>query len=343
MGVSLPADRPAAVVFGCSGTRLSADERALFADCNPLGFILFARNCVEPAQIRDLTASMRDCIGRPDAPILIDQEGGRIQRLNPPHWRAAPSAAAFGALAKSDLAGAKEAVRLNAQLLASELLTLGIDVDCAPVLDVPVEGAHGIIGNRAFCTDPTLVGELGRAACEGFIAGGVAPVIKHIPGHGRARADSHLELPVVDTPLNALSATDFVPFALNADAPYAMTAHVVFTALDAKLPITLSKPAIDDVIRKRIGFDGFLFSDDVGMKALSGKFSELANAALAAGCDGVLHCSGDFTEMKEIAAAVSLLTDAAQARFSKAHVGKPPAFDSREALARLDTLMMRAA
>jgi beta-N-acetylhexosaminidase len=341
----LPAERPAAVVFGCSGTRLTADERALFADCDPLGFILFARNCVEPAQIKDLTASMRDCIGRADAPILIDQEGGRIQRLNPPHWRAAPPAAAFGALAKTDLVAAKEATRLNAQLLASELLALGIDVDCAPVLDVPVEGAHGIIGNRAFSTDPTLVGELGRAACEGFINGGVAPVIKHVPGHGRAKADSHLELPVVDTPLEALAATDFVPFVLNADAPYGMTAHVVFTALDAKLPITLSKPAIDAVIRKRIGFDGFLFSDDVGMKALSGTFAERSRAALAAGCDGILHCSGDFAEMKDVAKATPSLSDAAQARFARAHAAasKPAAFDAREALARLDTLMMRAA
>jgi beta-N-acetylhexosaminidase len=317
----------------------------LFADCDPLGFILFARNCVEPGQIRDLTAGLRDCVGRVDAPILIDQEGGRIQRLSPPHWRAAPPAAAFGALALIDRVAAREAVRLNAQLLAAELLALGVDVDCAPVLDVPVAGAHGIIGNRAFAGDPDLVGDLGRAACEGFIAGGVAPVIKHIPGHGRARSDSHLELPVIEAPLATLVATDFVPFAVNADAPYAMTAHVVFTALDATLPITFSKSAIDAVIRKQIGFGGFLFSDDVGMRALSGNFASRASRALAAGCDGVLHCSGDFAEMKEIAASIPALTATAQARFAKARAmtAKPASFDSRTALNRLDALLMRAA
>ena len=332
-------------MFGCAGTRLTPDERALFSDSNPHGFILFARNCVEPSQIKDLTASLRAAVDRDDAPVLIDQEGGRIQRLNPPHWRAAPSAAAFGALAQKDRVAAREAVKLNAQLLASELLALGIDVDCAPVLDVPVAGAHGIIGDRAFGTDPALVGDLGRAACAGFLAGGVAPVIKHIPGHGRARADSHLELPTVETSLDDLAKTDFAPFVANADAPYAMTAHVVYTALDAKLPATLSAHVIDTVIRKRIGFDGFLFSDDVGMKALTGPFSERARAALTAGCDGVLHCSGDFTEMRELAASIPALTPNAQTRFARARnsVSKPIAFDSRSACDRLDALLTRAA
>jgi beta-N-acetylhexosaminidase len=350
-GASLPASDashatgPNAVVFGCAGPRLSADERAFFADANPLGFILFARNCLEPTQIRDLTGELRDAVGHADAPILIDQEGGRIQRLNPPHWRAAPTAASLGALAARDRVAAREAVRINAQLLGAELIALGIDVDCAPVLDVPVPGAHGIIGDRAFGTDPSLIGALGRASCEGFLSVGVAPVIKHIPGHGRARADSHLELPVVETPLDALAETDFVPFAANADAPYAMTAHVVFTALDPELPATLSEIVVEGIIRERIGFTGFLFSDDVGMKALAGPFTERTRAALGAGCDAVLHCSGDFAEMRAIAPVVPPLTSAARERFAAARrqIAAPAPFDSAAARERLDALLTKAA
>jgi len=336
---------PRAVVYGCIGPKLTADERAFFRDADPLGFILFARNCVEPAQIRDLAAELRASVGRAAAPILIDQEGGRIQRLNPPHWRAAPTAASLGALAVRDRVAAREAVRLNAQLLAVELAALGIDVDCAPVLDVPVAGAHDIIGDRAFGADPALVGELGRAACAGFIAGGVAPMIKHIPGHGRARADSHLELPVVETPLDRLAETDFAPFVANADAPYAMTAHVVFTALDPELPATLSEIVVEGIIRERIGFKGFLFSDDVGMKALAGPLADRARAALGAGCDAILHCSGDFAEMRAIAPAVPPLSASAQARFGAARdrIAKPTAFDARAARDRLDALLTRAA
>lgn len=333
------------MVYGCAGPRLTADERALFADANPLGFILFARNCVEPAQIRDLTAELRASVKRPDAPVLIDQEGGRIQRLNPPHWRAAPSAQALGALARTDRAAAREAVRLNARMLAHELLAVGIDVDCAPVLDVPVPGAHGIIGDRAYATDPELVGDLGRAACEGFLDGGVAPVIKHIPGHGRARADSHLELPVVETALDLLDETDFVPFVANADAAYGMTAHVVYTAVDPELPATLSELVIESVIRERIGFTGFLFSDDVGMKALSGPLADRARAALGAGCDAVLHCSGDLAEMRTIAAAMPPLSAAARQRFAavRAKMRRPAAFDLAAADERLSALLARAA
>jgi beta-N-acetylhexosaminidase len=338
----LPASAtPSAVVFGCAGPTLTADERALFADSNPLGFILFARNCVEPPQIRDLTAALRNSIGRPDAPVLIDQEGGRIQRLTPPHWRTAPSAQSLGALARRDRATARDAVRLNARILAHELLDLGIDVDCAPVLDVPVPGAHGIIGDRAYGTDPALVGELGRAACEGFLDGGVAPVIKHIPGHGRARADSHLELPVVETSLDFLADTDFVPFVANADAPYAMTAHVVYTAVDPELPATLSELVIESVIRGRIGFSGFLFSDDVGMKALAGPLADRARAALGAGCDAVLHCSGDLAEMRELAAAMPPLTATARERFVavRAKMRRPAPFDAKAAGERLGALL----
>lgn len=350
-GASLPvsgsshASAPRAVVFGCAGARLSADERAFFKDTDPLGFILFARNCLDPAQIRDLTGELRDSVGRADAPILIDQEGGRIQRLNPPHWRAAPTAASLGALAARDRFAAREAVRLNAQLLATELLALGIDVDCAPVLDVPVSGAHDIIGDRAFATDPGLVGELGRASCEGFLSAGVAPVIKHIPGHGRARSDSHLELPIVETPLDVLAETDFVPFVANADAPYAMTAHVVFTALDPELPATLSEIVIEGIIRERIGFKGFLFSDDVGMKALAGPLADRSRAALGAGCDAVLHCSGDLVEMREVALAVPALIRAAHERFVSARkqLASPKTLDIGAARERLDALLARAA
>lgn len=345
MPAEAPTATPRAIVFGCSGPRLTEEERAFFGASDPLGFILFARNCVEPAQVRALTAELRSSVGRVDAPILIDQEGGRIQRLTPPHWRAAPTAAVFGALAQRDLAAAREAVRLNAQLLAAELRDLGIDVDCAPVLDVPVSGAHGIIGDRAFSGDPALVGELGREACAGFIAGGVAPVIKHVPGHGRARADSHLELPVVEESLDLLTRTDFLPFKINADAPYAMTAHVVFTAVDPKRPATLSPEGIARIVRGHIGFDGFLFSDDVGMQALSGPLGARAEAALAAGCDAVLHCSGDLTEMRAIAERVPRLTDLALARFAsaRARVSERVPFDTGEARERLDMVLMRAA
>jgi beta-N-acetylhexosaminidase len=332
-------------VFGCAGPRLSDEERRFFAATDPLGFILFARNCIEPAQIRALTAELRSSINRPEAPVLIDQEGGRIQRLGPPHWRAAPAAAVFGALAQRDLAAAREAVQLNAQLLAAELVDLGIDVDCAPVLDVPVAGAHGIIGDRAYANDSALVGDLGREACAGFLSAGVAPMIKHVPGHGRARADSHLELPTVDTDLETLTATDFVPFKANAHAPYAMTAHVVFTAIDAAQPVTLSSKAIENVIRRKIGFDGFLFSDDVGMHALSGPLDARAAAALAAGCDAVLHCSGDLVEMRAIAPRVPPLTVVASARLARARalISKPQSFDLARAADRLQALIARAA
>jgi beta-N-acetylhexosaminidase len=340
-----PSPHPRAVVFGCAGPRLTEDERAFFAACDPLGFILFARNCIDPGQIRALTTELRASVGRSDAPILIDQEGGRIQRLVPPHWRAAPTAAVFGALARRDLAAAREAVRLNAQLIAAELFALGIDVDCAPVLDVPVAGAHGIIGDRAFASDPALVGELGREACAGFMAGGVAPVIKHVPGHGRARADSHLELPVVGESAAILAETDFLPFKINADAPYAMTAHVVFNAIDPARPATLSPEVVGRVVREQIGFRGFLFSDDVGMRALSGPFEARTEAALAAGCDAVLHCSGDLAEMRAVAKCVPPLIDTAAARFADAcaRVSERLPFDTEQALQTLGTFLARAA
>jgi beta-N-acetylhexosaminidase len=309
---------PKAAIFGCAGPSLSEAERAFFAANNPLGFILFARNVTTPDQVRALVKSFRDAVGRADAPVLIDQEGGRVARLKPPHWRAAPAAAKIAALADSDVDAACEAVWLNARLIGTELRALGIDVDCAPVADVPVAGSHDVIGDRAYGTDPGRVATLARAAALGFIDAGVVPVIKHMPGHGRARADSHLELPVVDTPRAALETTDFVPFRALADMPWAMTAHVLYTALDRERPATTSPTIIREMIRGHIGFQGVLVSDDLSMKALGGTFGDRTKAALEAGCDVALHCNGDMKEMQEIAAAAPLLTAEALARLERA-------------------------
>lgn len=308
---------PKAVIFGCAGQTMSAAERAFFAEHNPLGFILFARNVATPDQVRELVASLRESVGRPEAPVLIDQEGGRVARLKPPHWRAAPPAAKIAALADRDVDAACEAAWLNARLIGAELRGLGIDVDCAPVADVPVPGSHDVIGDRAYGTDPGRVATIARAAALGFIDAGVLPVVKHMPGHGRARADSHLELPVVDTPREVLEKTDFVPFRALADMPWAMTAHVLYTALDPDRPATTSPTIIRDIIRGHIGFDGVLVSDDLSMKALGGSFAERTAAALAAGCDVVLHCNGDFAEMEQVAAAAAPLTEAACERIAR--------------------------
>ena len=291
-----------ALICGCSGPVLTEEERAFFAEARPCGLILFARNVETPEQVRALVAEFRELVGWPQAPVLIDQEGGRVQRLRPPHWREFPPAARYGDLWAHDPLSALRAARLVTWLLASELADLGINVDALPVLDVPVEGAHDIIGDRAYAREPEVAALLARAAVAGLAAAGVAPIIKHIPGHGRARADSHKELPVVDTSLADLRARDFLPFAALADAPMAMTAHVTYTALDPDNPATTSRTVITDIIRGEIGFDGLLMSDDLNMEALAGPLPARAEAALAAGCDVVLHCSGDLEEMREIAA-----------------------------------------
>ena len=235
---------PAAVIFGCAGTRLAPEERRFFADANPLGFILFARNCETPDQVRALVTSLRDTVDRADAPVLIDQEGGRVARLKPPHWRAAPAAARFGDLARLDTKLGCEAASLNARLLAAELHELGIDVDCVPLLDVRAPGLHDSIGDRAFSDDPATVTSLGRAVCEAMLAGGVLPVVKHVPGYGRALVDSHLALPVVDVPRADLEAVDFTPFRALNDMPLAMTAHVLCRALDGDNPATSSPTVV---------------------------------------------------------------------------------------------------
>ncbi|HAJ47365.1 MAG TPA: beta-hexosaminidase, partial [Alphaproteobacteria bacterium] len=247
-----------AVFFGCSGFEVTPDERKFFRDADPLGFILFSRNCQNPQQMQALTAQLRDCVGRADAPVLIDQEGGRVQRMKAPHWRSRPAARRFAELYAEDPERAVRLTYLNARAMAQDLLDAGVTVDCAPVLDVPVEGAHDVIGDRAFGTRVPQIVALGRAQMRGLLDGGVLPVIKHIPGHGRARSDSHLELPVVDTSAAELSATDFAPFRHFADAPFAMTAHVVYTALDASAPATTSARVIGEIIRGLIGYDGCL-------------------------------------------------------------------------------------
>ena len=312
------------MIFGCAGPDLDLDERAFFADANPLGFILFKRNCASPAQLADLVAALRDTVGRSEAPVLIDQEGGRVARLGPPHWRARPAAQRFAQIAGVDPARGAEAARLNARLMAAELADVGIDVDCAPVLDVPVPGAHDIIGDRAHGTDPATVAALGRAVCQGLIEGGVLPVIKHVPGHGRARADSHIELPRVDTPLDELRRSDFAPFRALNHMPWAMTAHVLYGAIDRTRAGSVSPIVIEDVIRGDIGFTGFLLSDDVCMKALSGSEASRTQAVLAAGCDAALHCSGILADMRAVAEAAGPLTRAAADRFARAYAMKRP-------------------
>ena len=328
-----------AAILGCSGQGLSREEQAFFRDVRPWGFILFARNVDNPDQVRRLVDDLRASVDRPDAPVLIDQEGGRVQRLGPPHWRRYPPGRAYGELPANDLLLQREIARLGARLLAHDLAELGINVDCVPVLDVPVAGAHDVIGDRAYAKTPEGVARLGRAACEGLIAGGVLPVVKHIPGHGRAKADSHLDLPVVETSYDELDAWDFAPFKMLSDMPMAMTAHVVYSAVDPRRPATTSRTAMRKVVRGALGFDGLVMSDDLSMKALGGDFASRAKASLAAGCDVVLHCNGDMDEMRAVIAGTRELSGQA-ARRAKAALARlaklPEPLDLEAARARFD-------
>ncbi|MDR3435990.1 beta-N-acetylhexosaminidase [Telmatospirillum sp.] len=308
---------PYAAVFGCSGLTLTDEEKRFFDDVDPFGFILFGRNVGTPLQVAALVDELRNCVGR-RAPVLIDQEGGRVQRLKPPHWRRRPPMEVFGRLAERDLALARRAAWLDARIMADELFELGIDVDCAPLLDLRVSGADDIVGDRAFGSDPALVADLGRAVMDGLLDGTVIPVVKHLPGHGRALVDSHLDLPVVDADLKTLESSDFAPFRSLRDAPWAMTAHVVYSALDPHRPATTSKRVIETVIRGAIGCEGVLLSDDLSMKAMKGGFAERAQDSLDAGCDIVLHCNGDMAEMQAIALALKPLSDGAQMRLARA-------------------------
>jgi len=332
-------------IYGCSGATLSADERGFFREAAPWGFILFARNIKDPEQVRMLVAELRDTVGDAQAPVLIDQEGGRVARLTPPTWRGRPPAARFGTLHRTDPEAAREATYLNARLIAHDLAGLGINVDCLPVLDVPAAGAHDIIGDRAFAHDPATVIALGRAQIEGLLDGGVLPVMKHIPGHGRAGADSHLALPRVSAGVEELSATDFVTFRSLDTCPIAMTAHVVYESIDPQRPATTSPKVIRDVIRGEIGFEGLLMSDDLSMKALDGPLSVRAKAALFAGCDLALHCNGDMDEMRDVASEVKSLEgpNGRRARAALAHLRAPAPFDAAAAEARLAQLLDGAA
>jgi len=308
--------RPRALILGCAGTELSVEERAFFRDADPLGFILFARNIDTVESTRRLTDELRSCVARGEAPVLIDQEGGRVARLRPPQWRKAPPARLLGDLYARDPDAGLEATRLNSRLLAADVASIGCDVDCLPVLDIAFPETHAVIGDRAYADRPEPVAALGRAAAEGLLAEGVMPVIKHIPGHGRATVDSHEALPRVTASRAELERTDFVPFKLLSDLPWAMTGHLLFDAIDPKDCITVSAGAVQDVIRSHIGFDGLLLSDDLSMQALGGSLGERAARALAAGCDVALYCPGDFEGTRDVLAACPAITPATQARMA---------------------------
>ncbi len=329
-------------IYGCAGPVLSAAERGFFREVRPWGFILFGRNIENPDQIRALVSALRETVNDFAAPILVDQEGGRVARLKPPLWPQRPPASHFGALYAQSQEKAREATYLNARLIAHDLSSLGINVDCLPVLDVPAPGAHDIIGDRAFAADPATIIDLGRAQIEGLMDGGVLPVMKHIPGHGRAGADSHLTLPRVSATVEELSASDFVTFRSLDSCPIAMTAHVVYDSIDPQRPATTSPKVIRDVIRGEIGFEGLLMSDDLSMKALDGPLALRAKAALFAGCDLALHCNGDMDEMKDVASEVTELDGLALKRSEQAlsHLITPDTgFDPDAAAARLAGLL----
>ncbi|TQF29068.1 beta-N-acetylhexosaminidase [Bradyrhizobium sp. UNPA324] len=333
-----------AFITGVSGTELTAVEREFIRDQRPWGFILFKRNVATPAQVAALVAELRNVAGAADAPVLIDQEGGRVQRLGPPHWPIYPPGAVFSTLYDTDSALGLTAARLSARLIAADLADLGITVDCLPLADVPVAGADAVIGNRAYGTEPAKVAAIARAVTEGLEQGGVLPVLKHIPGHGRATADTHFKLPTVDTPRDELERTDFAAFKPLSDLPMAMTAHVVFSAVDSAHPATTSATMIADVIRGAIGFQGLLMSDDVSMNALSGNIAERTRAIFAAGCDMALHCNGNIEEMRAVAGQTPELSSRALERAKAALAArKPPQpFDRAAARAELDALIARA-
>jgi beta-N-acetylhexosaminidase len=333
-----------AFITGVSGTELGVAERAFIAETRPWGFILFKRNVETPEQVASLVSRLRDAAGRPEAPVLIDQEGGRVQRLGPPHWPVYPAGAMFGALYDVERALGLKAARLSARLIAADLAELGVTVDCLPLADVPVAGADAVIGNRAYGTEPGKVAAIARAVTDGLEEGGILPVLKHIPGHGRATADTHFKLPVVDTPRKELERTDFAAFQPLADLPMAMTAHVVFSALDPAQPATTSATMVDQVIRGVIGFQGLLMSDDVSMNALAGSLAERTRAIFAAGCDIVLHCNGKLDEMRDVAGETPELSGKALERARKALASRkaPKPFDRVAARAELDALIDRA-
>ncbi len=295
-------------IFGCSGLSLTQDERSFFKEVQPWGFILFGRNVDTPQQVAALVDELKACVAHDDVPVLIDQEGGRVRRLRPPHWPPYPAGEVFGQHYNEDKERGLRFAWLQSRLMACDLHKLGINVDCLPVLDVPVKGSHDVIGDRAYGKEPVIVSDIGLAASQGLLSGGVLPVIKHIPGHGRAGVDSHKDLPVVTTGIEELEKSDFEPFKRLNQMPLAMTAHVVYTAIDDKNPATTSSKVIKDIIRDYIGFDGLLMCDDLSMHALKGSFEERTAASFEAGCDVVLHCNGNLEEMRLIADASTKLS-----------------------------------
>ncbi|GGD87108.1 beta-N-acetylhexosaminidase [Aureimonas endophytica] len=332
-------------IAGCAGKRLSADEKAFFADERPFGFILFGRNIGEAGELRDLIAELKEIGGRATTPVLVDQEGGRVQRLRPPLAPSYPPAAVLGALHAAEPEAAERAAWLTGRLFAFDLAAYGFNFDCLPCLDLHVGGATKAIGDRAYAAAPDVVARLGGAAARGLAAGGLTPVMKHLPGHGRATMDSHLHLPRVEATRAELSASDIQPFRALNDLPAAMTAHILFKDIDATAPTTLSAIVIEDVIREEIGFDGLLMTDDMSMKALEGDMGELSRRAIAAGCDLALHCNGDMAEMRKVAGAVPELDGKAALRAEAAEVYGParlePADEAalREDYARLTSLV----
>ena len=328
-----------AFITGLAGLTVSAEERRFLRESLPWGLIIFQRNVSSPGQVADLTQAFRDSVGW-EAPVLVDQEGGRVQRLKPPQWPAYPPGARYGALYDRSPAEGLAAARLAGHLIAADLRPLGIDVDCLPLADVPVAGSDPVIGDRAYGSEPGKVAAIAGAIAQGLMAGGVLPVLKHLPGHGRATADSHHKLPVVDASRAALEESDFAAFRPLAGLPLGMTAHVVFSSIDPIAPATTSVTMVREVIRGAIGFQGLLMSDDVSMKALSGTIGERSKAALAAGCDVVLHCNGDMGEMTQVASAVPELSGAAAARAQAALAARsaPEDFDveaARQVFARM--------
>lgn len=332
-----------AFIIGLSGPALTPEERAFVRDTDPWGLIIFKRNVNDPSQLRRLVASFREAVGRA-APVLVDQEGGRVQRLGPPHWPAYPPGAAYGRLCDRDEAAGLAAAQLGARLIAAELAAVGIDVDTLPLADVPVAGADEVIGDRAYGTTADKVAAIARSIVAGLREGGVLPVLKHMPGHGRAAADSHVTLPVVHADRATLEASDFAAFRPLAGLPLAMTAHVVYAAIDPAAPATTSATIVGDVIRDWIGFRGLLMSDDVSMGALSGTIAERSGAALAAGCDVVLHCNGQMPEMREVAAVAPRLGGEAARRAEMALAARPQpaAFDAAAARAEFSAMMASA-
>jgi beta-N-acetylhexosaminidase len=334
--------RPKPILFGCAGTRLNATERRVFREADPFGFILFKRNCEDPDQVRYLVLELQQAVGRADINIAIDQEGGRVARLQPPHWPKYPSARTFGLMYEREPDWGIEAIRLYSRVLAHELVTLGFTINCAPVVDLFNPHGTPAIGDRAFSEQATIVAALARAQAETFMENGLMPVIKHFPGHGKLKVDPHQVLPYIDASLNDLEMQDFVPFGLLKDIPLGMNSHAIFTAIDGKNPASLSAAVNKDIIRGALGFDGLLLSDDLTMKALEGNPADLARRALATGSDIAVHCSGDISEMEVVSNALEPMNDASWARWIHARsmiTPLNPAYTSHEDAARLDVLL----